>query len=287
MNTFHMKYFVDAAHSGSLRQSAELNNVTHSAVSLAIRTLEKELGVELLEHAKRRFRLTLEGERVRDQFANWLAGVEALKEQISVVSSEPSGTLNLIGAQSLMSSSMGEALLRFKKKYPQVQIKLSTGPSAAVHAALIAETVDLGILVDHHRLTGCQSQTISSGRFLLVKRPSAKSRIDDGILVTSIHKVEVDHLAKAIRKQSKQRRDLKIEMEVVSWTLLKNFVLKTNSIGYVPDYIVHDELKSGKLVMVKPPGEPFEFEVKAAWNQARALRRNAALFLETLLESAR
>ncbi len=283
MNTFHMKYFLDAARAGSLQRSADLNHVTHSAVSLAIRALEKELGADLLEHAKRRFVLTEAGERVRDRFDHWLNEIDDLKSEISLSTPEPTGELRVIGAQSLITTSISDALIRYRESVPKVRVHLSAGPAATVHAALLAETADLGVLVDHHKLTGCYSKTISKGRFVLVKRAASKARLEDGVIVTAESKVEVEHLAKAIRKRSNQKRDLKIEMEVMSWTLIKNFVSRTSAIGYVPDYMVRDELKSGKLVIVPNPGEPFEYEIKAAWAQSRSLRRNASLFLETLL----
>lgn len=285
MNTHHMKYFFDAATHLSLQRAAEVNHVTHSAVSLSIRTLEKELGVELLEHARRKFILTVEGERVRDQFGVWLKKLEDLKAELSVSSPEPSGDLKVIGAQSLITTSVAEALIRYRAKVPKVRVHLSAGPAAQVHAALLAEAADLGILVDHHKLTGCSSKTIAKGKFVLVKRPSSKLSLNDGVIVTSANKVEVEHLARAIRKKSKQRREIKIEMEVMSWTLIKDFVSRTSAIGYVPDYMVHEELRSGKLVTLPNPGEPFEYEIKAAWKKDRPLRRNASLFLETLLGS--
>jgi DNA-binding transcriptional LysR family regulator len=282
MNTFHMKYFVDAAQTGSLQKSAALNHVTHSAISLAIRTLEKEIGAELLVHEKRKFALTPEGEVVRGKFEQWLREMEELKSTVTAVSDVPTGTLRIIAAQSLMTTSINDALVEFRKHYPKVKVSLSAGTAAAVHSALLANEADIGILVDHHRLNDCESKSISRGKFLLVKKPSAKTRLEDGVIVTSTNKVEVQHLAQGLRKSSKQKRNLIIEMEIMSWTLIKSLVLKTHAIGYVPDYMVKDELQAGKLTTVAQPVAAFDYEILAAWPKSRPLHRNAKLFLEAL-----
>ena len=85
MNTNHMKYFVDAATFGSLQKSAAINHVTHSAISLSIRTLEKELGADLLVHEKRKFALTREGELVKVRFEAWLRELEDFQSVRRVV----------------------------------------------------------------------------------------------------------------------------------------------------------------------------------------------------------
>ncbi|RYZ84557.1 MAG: LysR family transcriptional regulator [Proteobacteria bacterium] len=153
MNTHHMKYFVDAARAGSLLKAAAQNFVTHSAVSQAIRTLERELGVELLVHEKRKFVLTREGDTVLLRFEEWLQELEDLKLKLSSQSDVPSGKLKVIAAQSLMATSINEVLLRFRTLYPLVKVTLKPGTASAVHASLLSGESDVGILVDHHLLT--------------------------------------------------------------------------------------------------------------------------------------
>lgn len=282
MNTNHMKYFVDAATFGSLQKSAAINHVTHSAISLSIRTLEKELGADLLVHEKRKFALTREGELVKARFEAWLRELEDFKVELSSQTYVPTGELRIIGAQSLMTTSINAALIEFRKLYPKVKVHVSSGPTRAVHAALLAGEADLGILVDHHRLTNCGSKTLAQGKFLLVKKPQSKLTLHDGVIVTSENKVEVEHLSRNIRKASKQKQELNIEMEVMSWTLIKSLVLKTSAIGYMPDYMVRDELAARKLAIVPSPGTPFDYEIKAAWSEDRPLHRNAELFLSQI-----
>lgn len=62
LNPYHLKYFCDACQNRSLSKSAEMNRVSHSAISQAIKSLELHLEVPLLLHARRKFQLTNAGE---------------------------------------------------------------------------------------------------------------------------------------------------------------------------------------------------------------------------------
>ncbi len=280
MNTNHMQYFVDAVRAGSLKRSAELNFVTHSAVSLAIRALEKELGTELLVHSKRKFEPTPEGLNAKEQFEAWLKNLSELKGSLTTTSKIPSGELRIVTAQSLMIHYMSDTIARFRELYPQVKVHLLPGASRTAHQAVVRGEADLAILVDNHALSDCDSKTLAKGKFVLVRKPSSKKRVEGGVIVTSMGKVEVDFLARQWRKYKKI--ELPVEMEVMSWTLIKSLVLTSSFIGYMPEYMVRDEIDSKKLSLVGTSLPAFDYEIKAAWRHGRALHRNAQLFLNLL-----
>ena len=58
MNFDYLKYFLDAVASGSITKAAQVNNISQQGLSRAIRCLEREFGVELIDHAARSFILT-------------------------------------------------------------------------------------------------------------------------------------------------------------------------------------------------------------------------------------
>ena len=62
-----MKYFVAVVECHSFTEAAEQCYISQSAISQQIRTLEKELGVELLHRENRRFSLTPAGEYFYNQ----------------------------------------------------------------------------------------------------------------------------------------------------------------------------------------------------------------------------
>lgn len=64
MNTNHLYYFIVAADMGSLHKAADKLFVSHQALSISIRNLEKELGTQLFNRSKTGISLTKNGKKV-------------------------------------------------------------------------------------------------------------------------------------------------------------------------------------------------------------------------------
>ncbi|MES3036865.1 MAG: LysR family transcriptional regulator [Bdellovibrionota bacterium] len=282
MNIYHLKYFIDAARLQSVSKAATANHISHSAVSQGIKSLESFLGVELLVHSKRRFQLTAQGERFLIEGQHLLDSLESAKKHIRSKENEVSGELILWAPQSLIVDSLYETLALYRKSYPKVNISLKTGAAAQVRAAISSSDAHVGLLVDDGFLGGFESLEVKKGRFILIAKSKGEEIDGASIIVTGKDKVEVDHLRK--RYKAKFKKEISISMEVMSWGVIKNLVMKKFGIGYVPDYCVIPELEAGKLHLVPSPGTQFQYEVKAIWQRQRGLHPNAKLFLDLLSE---
>src|SRR4249919_3326951 len=67
MDWDNLKFFLALAETGSLSRASEKLRVDHSTVARRIDMLEHQLGVRLVERLSRAYRLTAEGERIRDR----------------------------------------------------------------------------------------------------------------------------------------------------------------------------------------------------------------------------
>ena len=67
MDWDNLKFFLALAESGSLSRASEKLRVDHSTVARRIEMLEQDLGVRVVERLSRSYRLTPEGEQVRDR----------------------------------------------------------------------------------------------------------------------------------------------------------------------------------------------------------------------------
>lgn len=76
-----MKYFVAVVECNSFTEAAEQCYISQSAISQQIRTLEKELGVELLHRENRKFTLTSAGEYFYSQSKGILDEVEDIRQE--------------------------------------------------------------------------------------------------------------------------------------------------------------------------------------------------------------
>ncbi|PIS11823.1 MAG: hypothetical protein COT73_01955 [Bdellovibrio sp. CG10_big_fil_rev_8_21_14_0_10_47_8] len=280
MNISHLQYFLDAAKNQSISRSAQIHRVSHSAVSQAIRSLENELGIELMVHSKRMFELTQAGELCRTELSRVLGDFNDFKELVRQASKEPTGELILLSPQSLISDTLHETLFLFRQRYPKVRIRLTTGAAHNVRQGISDQSAQIGFLLDDGLISGFESTLIRKGHFVLAARKKELSLEKASVLITSPQKIEVQHLRRNF--EARFKKNLQAEMEIVSWGLIKQMILKKNVIGYLPDYCIQEELQMKKLFAIEGPGSAFKYELKAIWNKNKSLHRNAKLFLSLL-----
>ena len=114
-----------AEHRGFTSAAAALE-VSPSALSQAIRTLESRLGVRLLNRTTRSVSLTEAGEAYLARIGPALSDVLEAGEQLHALEGRPSGLLRINAARISTAMVMGPLVAGFLKKYPDVQIELST-----------------------------------------------------------------------------------------------------------------------------------------------------------------
>ena len=107
MNLFHIRYFVDLAHTGHYTRAAERLCIAQPSLSHAIGQLETELGVPLFEKNGRNTVLTSFGEEFLNCAENALrtldSGVESLKRSAQGAGTIRLGFLRVLGIQWLPS----------------------------------------------------------------------------------------------------------------------------------------------------------------------------------------
>lgn len=109
----------------SFSAAAAALEVSPSALSQAIRTLETRLGVRLLNRTTRSVSLTEAGEAYLASIAPALAEVLHASEQLHAQQGRPSGLLRINAARISISMVLQPLLAAFLKAYPDVQIELT------------------------------------------------------------------------------------------------------------------------------------------------------------------
>src|SRR6202044_4155785 len=90
-----LEYLVTLARENHFAKGAEARHVSQPALSSAIRGLEKELGVMIVQRGRRFLGLTAEGERVLAWAQQTLASLSYMREDASAAKSSMAGTLRL------------------------------------------------------------------------------------------------------------------------------------------------------------------------------------------------
>ena len=77
-----MKYFAAVVECSSFTEAAERCYISQSAISQQIRSLEKELGVELVNRSNRLLSLTAAGELLLEEGAELLSAADRLEMKL-------------------------------------------------------------------------------------------------------------------------------------------------------------------------------------------------------------
>jgi len=90
-----LEYLVTLARERHFARAAEVCHVSQPALSSAIRSLEKELGLMIVQRGRRYLGLTVEGERVLAWARQTLASLAHMREDASISKSTMTGTLRV------------------------------------------------------------------------------------------------------------------------------------------------------------------------------------------------
>jgi DNA-binding transcriptional LysR family regulator len=88
-----IRYFVAVAEEGNVTRAAERLHMAQPPLSVAIRQLEQQLGVALLDRSSRQVRLTAAGEQLLERGRELLAHADAVVGDVQAVERSPSGLL--------------------------------------------------------------------------------------------------------------------------------------------------------------------------------------------------
>lgn len=132
--------FHHAAKTLSFKEAAEALNLTPSAVSHRIKALEHALGTPLFRRQTRALALTEAGRTYKTTVDSIFAELAAATEQLKA---EPKATVLRITVLPLFASAiLIPRLPKFRKKYPHIDVSLSTESSVA---NFHTDNIDMGI----------------------------------------------------------------------------------------------------------------------------------------------
>ena len=137
--------FLAVARTGSVRGAAAERVVSEPAVSAAVASLERELGVALVVRQGRGLRLTRSGEAFARSAAEALAEIARGGEAARAAVGEGSAVLRLAAVTTAGESVVPALLGRFRQQHPEIEVRLEVGNRARVLGLLLSREVDLAI----------------------------------------------------------------------------------------------------------------------------------------------
>ena len=145
-----MRYFTAVVDCNSFTEAAEQCYISQSAISQQIRTLENELGVELIHRENRKFSLTAAGEYFYNQSKGILEEVETMRKETIRLGQDQELQLRIGYLRCYSGQELYQAVAEFSRLYPEVSISIVNGTHEELYDLLRFGGADL-ILNDQRR----------------------------------------------------------------------------------------------------------------------------------------
>src|SRR5207249_7776404 len=141
-----LKVFCDLAETESFTKAAQINNVTQSAVSQQISSLERTFKSLLIERSKKKFRLTREGQVLYEYSKQIISIYQALFSKLQEIKDIVSGTIRVATIYSIGLHDLPPYIKKFLKAYPTVNVHVEYRRSNQVYEDVLSNVVDLGLV---------------------------------------------------------------------------------------------------------------------------------------------
>jgi len=253
-----LKIFCDLVESGSFSQSAQLNNITQSAVSQQIRVLEKKFDVSFFERGGKKFSVTAEGEVFAQAAREILDTYDSIGSRLDAMRNIVAGALRVSTIYSIGLHELPAPLKAFRASHPNVEVRVEFKRSSEVYEDVHSGNCDMGLVAYPQSGKGIitdifdedEMVMIVSKNHRLAKKKSARLRELAGENFVSFGPDTPTH--KALEKLFKQFPvALAQQHEFDTIETVKRAVDVAGVVSIVPRRTVEQEASAGVLAPLK------------------------------------
>lgn len=287
-----LKVFCDLAESESFTKAAQINNVTQSAVSQQISSLERVFKSLLIERSKKRFRLTREGQVLYDYSKQIIATYEALGSKLQEIKDIISGTIRVATIYSIGLHDLPPYLKRFLKAYPTVNVHVEYRRANQVYEDVMGNVVDLGLVAYPTRDNKLEIYPLRKDPLVLVCHPQHPLAKQKRIKMKTLSGQKFIGFQpdiptrKALDKILKENNvDVQHVMEFDNIETVKRAVEIDAGVAIVPQTTVVQEVAKQTLAQVELDDGDFFRPLAAIYKKNKVLSPAMKQFLSILKES--
>jgi len=290
MDTRQLAAFCAVVERRSFSQAAEQLGVTQPAVSLQIRSLEKRVGLQLLDRSGRRVEPTEAGHRLYRSAQRLLAMEEQLLAELGEeAEGELAGRLEIGASTGPGGTVLPVLLAQFQQRHPEVRVALSVSDTQRVVEQVARRELELGVVgaVRRHRgvvfepffrdevVLACPPGHPFAGRTVTLEELKAEPLVlmQDGAGVRQV----IDDELRAV---GVRLRDLDVRLELGLQESARAAVLGGYGVTFISRSAIEADLAAGTLTTARVEGLEPAREIALVRSTGRAETRVAQAFVE-------
>jgi LysR family transcriptional regulator, transcriptional activator of the cysJI operon len=287
-----LKVFCDLTETESFTKAAQINNVTQSAVSQTISSLERQFKSLLIERSKKNFRLTAEGEVLYDYSKQILQTYDALYSKLQEIQEVISGNIRVATIYSIGLHVLPPYLKRFLKAYPTVNVHVEYRRPNQVYEDVLGNVVDLGLVAYPARDAKLETIPLHKDPLVLIchpQHPLAKLKSLKLKALTGQKFVAFERdvpTRKAIDRMLKEHgATVEYVMEFDNIETVKRAVEIDSGVSIVPQQTISQEVASQTLVAVPLEGGEHFRPLGVIYKKSKVLSPAIKEFINLLKET--
>jgi DNA-binding transcriptional LysR family regulator len=284
-------YFAKVIEYGGFSAASNELMVTKSLLSRRIAELEKRLGVKLLHRNTRNISITEVGKIYYQHCQAMIIEAEAADTAIEMLSIEPAGTVKISCPVNLLHFNVSKMLNDFLIKFPKVRLHVE---ATNRKVDLINERYDVAIRIRPLPLEdsdlvvrdlSLSKQFIVASPELAYKHFSIKHPSELNQWPILMMESFVPEYNWRLFNENNEQYLLKCEPRLTTTDLnaLHLATLQGLGIAKLPELIIHNDLKEGRLVKVLPDWEPKPELIHLAYTSRRGLLPSVKALIDFLI----
>ncbi len=272
---------------GSIRRAAAAHTMSQPAASMRLRSLERTLGLELLDRSSGRARLTPTGSAVVQWSEAVFTAMGTLLLGTASLRTEGRGRLRLGASLTVAEYLVPGWLEQLRTVAPDVRVSLEMGNSHQVAEWVEAGRVDVGFVEGPEDVDGLGCGVVDRDDLVLVVDPShpwARRRRPVGareLAGTPLVMREVGSGTREVLERALAGLGLGVTplVELGSTTAIKAAVESGHGPAILSRLAVRIDVADGRLVVVPTEDLDLERSIRAIWARGRRLGRAARTLL--------
>jgi DNA-binding transcriptional LysR family regulator len=290
MDTRQLAAFVAVVERASFSHAAEQLGVTQPAVSLQIRSLEKRLGVQLLDRSGRRVEPTDAGRRLYRGALRLLAQEEQLLAELGdEAEGELTGRLELGASTGPGGTVIPVVLCEFQQRHPQVHVALTVSDTQRIVEQVARRELELGVVGAARRHRGVVFEPFFRDEVVLAV-PRGHRFADT---VVSLDELRTEPLIlmqegagvrqvidDELREAGLRLRDLDVRLELGLQESARSAVLGGFGVTFISRAAIEADVATGTLAVARVEGLDPSREIQLVRSAGRAESRVGQTFVD-------
>lgn len=250
MDLRSIRYFVQIADLGSITRAAQHLGIAQPALSRHLRSLEEELGAELLVRLPRGVRLTGAGRQFVDHCRRIMRELGRAQDELRATTDTPQGQVVLGLSPTIAPLVLPGVFERVKRQCPQISLKVVEGFSIQLYDALLAGRVDVGLLTSPAPSRALKLTPLISEPIVVLAAPGTRGTRRFYTLpeLAKTPVISTEAIRSIVDEQvSRYGARLNVEAEIDAVEAIRRLLLRGIGPAVMPVSTFHEDVHAGSI----------------------------------------